>query len=392
MSLNDEDAPTAARDVVFTFSWLTWDGAQRRGMVFPEDRLAAALIISPRVRRLVVANWFRSLPLAAGRSALLRDGQSFPADDHVSLHQPLRLRRSDPVRLPAIERAYRDYDRRLRRVAERRGLQRPVVVTAHPLVAGLAPLEWASSVTYYATDDWVASPGYRRFEPALEQAYTRIRETGRRVCAVSNAILERLAPTAPSAVVPNGVEPTEWLAPSRPAGTWLRDLPGPRILYLGTLDTRLDAGLLGDLAQRFQRGSIILVGPVTDARHVARCAEPANVHIRPAVGRELVPALLSDADLCVVPHVRTEFTAAMSPLKVYEYLAAGRPVAAVDLAPIAAVGESRIVLSSDGANFADAAAQALQLGPAPENERQAFVARHAWARRHEQVLDLALPA
>ena len=79
----------------------------------------------------------------------------------------------------------------------------------------------------------------------------------------------------------------------------------------------------------------------------------------------------------------------MSPLKLYEYLAAGRPVAAVDLPPIAAV-EGRVALAPAGGRFAPAVAEALALGPAPEAERLAFVARHAWSRRFQQLVGIAL--
>ncbi len=377
------------RDVVFTFSYVTWDGARRRGMSFAQDQLAQRLLESPCVRRLVVANWFRSLPFAAGRAVLLRDGQPFPTDERATLHQPLRLRRHDPVSLHAVERTYRTYDRRLRRAADHAGLVRPAVITAHPLVAGFAPLDWASSVTFYATDDWRSSPEYRRWHPAFEEAYSRIRTTRRRVCAVSEAIIERIGPTGPHAVVPNGVAPGEWAERPVAARTWLATLPRPRVLYLGTLDSRLDADLVKSLSERFPRGSIVLVGPVTDRDHVERCARPANVHVRPAVARERVPDVLSDADLGVIPHACTPFTSAMSPLKLYEYLAAGRPVAAVDLAPISGV-KGRVVLAGNGRSFADAASEALALGPATEEERLRFVKENSWAGRHDQLLALAL--
>lgn len=375
------------RDVVFTFSWLTWDGAMRRGMAFPEDRLAAHLLDHAGVGRLLVGNWFRSLPFAAARALLRRDGQPFPRSDRARLHQPLRLRRRDPASLAALERTYRAYDRRLRRAAGRAGLVRPALITAHPLVAGLAPLDWAGPVTYYATDDWRGSPEYRRWWPAFDEAYRRVRERGRRVCAVSDAVIDRLEPTGPHAVVPNGIDPAEWTR--RPSGgTWLAALPRPRLLYLGTLDGRIDARLIGRIARRFAAGSVALVGPVTDREHIDRCAQPANVHVHPPVSRVEVPDLLADADVCVIPHVRSRFTAAMSPLKLYEYLAAGRPVAAVDLPPVHGVDE-RVVIARDAMSFDDAAAEALALGPAQESERQRFIARNSWGSRHDRLLALA---
>ena len=378
----------ALRDVVFTFSYVTWDGAMRRHMSFAQDRLAVRLLEHERVRRLVVADSYRSLPFAAARAALMRDGQPFPHDGRTSHHRPMRLRRRDPVRVSAVESTYRAYDHRLRKAAERAGLVRPSVITAHPLVAGFAPLDWAGPVTYFATDDWRGSPEYRRYWPIYDEAYRRLREAGRRVGAVSRPIIDRIDPTGPSAVIANGVDPMEW-PPPRPGSSWLSTLPGPRILYLGTLDGRIDADLVAALADRFPNGSIALVGPTRDAEHIDRCAAAANVYVRPPVQRRDVPSLLADADLCVIPHVRNRFTTAMSPLKLYEYLAAGRPVAAVDLGPIRDVDE-RVVITDGDKTFVEAAAQALALGPATEAERQQFLARNSWDRRHERLLELAL--
>jgi teichuronic acid biosynthesis glycosyltransferase TuaH len=79
----------------------------------------------------------------------------------------------------------------------------------------------------------------------------------------------------------------------------------------------------------------------------------------------------------------------MSPLKLYEYLAGGRPVAAVDLPPIAAV-KGRVDLAPAGGKLAPAVAQALALGPASQAERLQFVADHAWSRRFDELLAIAL--
>jgi len=107
------------------------------------------------------------------------------------------------------------------------------------------------------------------------------------------------------------------------------------------------------------------------------------------VPREEITAVLGGADVCLVPHRRTPLTESMSPLKLYEYLAAGRPVAATDLPPVRGI-DDRVVLVADGEDFADAVARALELGPAGEDQRQEFLRKHAWRARHERILDLAL--
>jgi len=114
-----------------------------------------------------------------------------------------------------------------------------------------------------------------------------------------------------------------------------------------------------------------------------------NVHVHPPVHRPEITSMINAADVCLVPHVRTEQTAAMSPLKLFEYLAGGRPVAAVDLPPMRGV-DPRVQLVDDLETWPDAVARALASGPASEADRLGFVERNGWPHRHKQILDLAL--
>ena len=193
-------------DAIFTFDDITWAAARERGMCFPTDRVALALIEDPRVDRVLICDQPRSAAVKLARDVLRRE-RSFPAGERVHQYQPLRLRRRDPVSVRDLERYYRRYDRRLRRAAQRHGLQRPALITAHPFVAAFAPLEWAGPVTLFATDDWAAHPDYARWRPAYEAAYERVAERRLRLCAVTATIVERIAPRGPAAVVPNGGRP-----------------------------------------------------------------------------------------------------------------------------------------------------------------------------------------
>jgi hypothetical protein len=375
------------RDVVFTFSYVTWSDTQRRGMSFAQDRLLQTLLRDPGVGRLIVANPWRAL---AGhlRSGLSGRSVPFPAAVDTRLHAPLRMRRRDPASIDGLERSYRRYDRRLRQAAERAGMERPAVITMHPLIAGFAQFEWAGPVTFYCTDDWSAHPGYRRWWPAYREAYERVRAAGHGLCAVSDAIVERIRPSGPHAVVPNGIEPSEWAVPGA-APEWFTALPGPRLLYLGTLDSRLDHECVRQAAAAVPGGSVVLVGATGDPGHTAPLRTIPNVHLHEVVRRPGVPGLLGAADACLIPHARTALTTAMSPLKLYEYLAAGRPVASVDLPPLRGMG-SRVVLADSPGGFGEAVRRALAMGPQREDERQRVIDEHSWNRRHERVLELAL--
>lgn len=372
------------REVVFTFSYETWDDAVRRGMMRPPDRLAAALLADPAVSAVVVANPHRWLPTLLVRGLLRRD-VPFPSDRRAHLARPWRLRdRADPVDPDAIAARYRAYGRTLGRVARRRGMAAPVVLTTHPLVAGFAELDWAERVVYFGRDDWSSYPGKAAYWPAYTEAYARIAASGTPVAAVSAQIIERIGPTGPHAVVPNGVEVDEWAGERPQAPAWFDAIPGPRAVYVGTIDDRLDVEGIARLAGQRPGVSFVLLGPAPDPAYLAPLAALPNLVVHPGVGRPELVAVLRNAEVALVAHRVTPLTQAMSPLKAYEYLAAGAPVVSVDLPPMRGIDE-RVLLTPDVAGSAGQLDAALALGRASEQHRRDFVAANSWESRHRAV-------
>jgi glycosyltransferase involved in cell wall biosynthesis len=374
---------TGPADVVLAFFSAEWNRIEWRG--FSEDRLALELNESPAVRRLLICDPYRSAASVAAAAVRGRVEPPVPIRPAGAVYRPVRLRRSDAVR---PERMVARYEAGMRRAARRLGMDRPAVICGHPLVAGFGRFEWARSVTYYAWDDWTASVPHRRWWSAYEEAFERLRATGRRVCAVTDAALRVIAPTGRGEVVPNGVDPAEWEVLVAPPA-WFAERPGPRLLYTGALESRVDVDQAAAVARAFPEGSLTLVGPLYEPERFAPLGELANVRIHPPVPRTEIPALIGAADACLIPHVRNALTEAMSPLKLYEYLAGGRPVAAVDLPPIRAAG-GRVALAPAGGDLVPAVRAALEMGPAPAEERLRFVAGHSWSRRFAALLDVAL--
>ncbi|WP_127792789.1 glycosyltransferase [Agromyces sp. LHK192] len=377
-----------AFDAVFTFSYETWSDARSRGMMRPPDRLAQHLIERADVRRLVVANPWRWAPSATARR-MLRVDASFPTGGGRILHTPLRPTRHDPVHRAGVERSYRAYSRSIGRAA--RGLSSPLVLTANPLVAGFGDFDWAGPVTYFGRDDWSSSPARREYWPAYREAYRRMAAEGTAVAAVSQQIIDRIAPTGPHLVVPNGVEPAEWLGPKPPAPDWFDAIPTPRAVYVGTLDSRLDVEGLDVLARRRPDLQIVLLGPQPDPGYLTTIEDLPNVHVHGGVGRSELAATLRNAELTLLAHRITPLTEAMSPLKVYEYLAAGAPVISIDLPPVRGLGE-RVHLVPSVSDFADVVDAALADGPTSDAERERFIVDNSWEARHREVMRLALRA
>jgi glycosyltransferase involved in cell wall biosynthesis len=132
-------------------------------------------------------------------------------------------------------------------------------------------------------------------------------------------------------LVTNGVDVARYRRPApRPD-----DLPAGRLaLYVGTLHAdRLDVDLTARSAQALAPDArLVLLGP--DALSAAdrdRLHHAGAVLLGPRPYAR-VPAYLQHADVLVVPHVVSPFTESLDPLKLYEYLAVGRPVVSTAVA------------------------------------------------------------
>jgi hypothetical protein len=378
---------TAVQDVVLVLSQESVGDIVLRGFHRPPDRALLTLAGDDRVGRLLVTSSFRSYPVQWAKRLMGRTDPPLEIDGDVRQLQPRRLRRSDPRTVAGCERTFQRFDEVVHRACVDEGMESPAIVTFHPLVAGFAPFRWARSVTYYARDDWAALPAYAPWRDVCLEAYVRLRAMDRRVVAVSQPLLDRLGPIDRGLLLPNAVEPTEWNVPLE-VPAWLDPLPHPRFLYAGTLDDRLDLAAFEQMADGFPSGSVVLMGPLMPDSPVASLKRP-NIHLVPSKPRGELAAAVRSVDACVLLHRETPLTRAMSPLKLYEYLAGGRPVVATDLPPVHGIDE-RVVCVAPGGDVVSAAASALALGPLSEAERLQFIDDNSWARRHEAFLDLVL--
>ena len=177
-----------------------------------------------------------------------------------------------------------------------------------------------------------------------------------------------------------------WTAPGPPPREIL-DLPRPWLTYTGTVNDRVDVPGLLRVASELP-GSVLLVGPTPDPGVRASLERHPSVHLLGVRDQATLASIVHASDACLLPHVESQLTRAMSPLKLFEYLASGRPVVASRLPPIQAVAED-IQIVEDG-DYVGAVQRALRRGPLDEPARLAMLGRHSWRSRHEQMLDFTL--
>ena len=277
--------------------------------------------------------------------------------------------------------------RHLRRTVVRLGLRDAVLWINPHDAAHLAGRLGERAVVYDVTDDWskVSQDAARRRRTVREDRRLCGRADAVIVC--SEALRRDKKPLNPHVyLVPNGVDARHYAAAphTRPPGAaaWRGTVLG----YTGTLHgDRLDIELIQGLAALVGGGaSVVLVGPDhLSAAERARLQLP-NVFLTGAVPYARLPEYMHCFDVCIVPHRVSPFTESLNPIKLWEYLALGKPIVSTGVAGFR--DYPRFVRLADTAQeFADQAREAGSEPPQVARERRAEAARHSWEARCEAV-------
>lgn len=253
-----------------------------------------------------------------------------------------------------------------------------------PMGAGLLGTLGERLSAYHCFDEVLGEPYLARHGPALEAV---LFERADMVFASSRKLAEDRARLRPDILyVPNGVDFESFQRATDPELALpedLRRIPNPRIGYLGNLESRVDYGLLEAVALARPDWSLVLVGPSEGlwSEKLAILGKLPNVYVMGKRAPEEAPAILKAFDAAIIPFVRSAQTEAIYPLKLNEYLAAGRSVV---MTPFADLREFQNVawIAPDAPTFVAALEEALRpVEPWALHQRQQIARENDWRGR-----------
>jgi hypothetical protein len=232
-------------------------------------------------------------------------------------------------------------------------------------------------------------------ERVLKRNHERALEEANAVFAVSQPLLEVVRQRRGDAVyLPNGVEFARFAAAPNPNSipeeiTRTRSRGRPAAGYVGALARWVDSDLLAALAALRPDWDFFVVGEALD-RSFDRfeSARPATLHMVGARPYPTIPSILSGFDAGLIPFRIGPEGANASPIKLYEYLAAGLPVLATPIRECELVPEVEVATSAAG--FSDLLDRARGLRRSDDFQRRARdrARENDWSARARTVLEL----
>jgi glycosyltransferase involved in cell wall biosynthesis len=178
--------------------------------------------------------------------------------------------------------------------------------------------------------------------------------------------------------LPNGVCVSHFLRGRDEEPQAYRKIPRPIAIYVGAMDVWFDFELVNQAVERLPHVSFVLLGPATLA--MQRLNPRPNLHLLGSVGYADLPGYLHSANVGIIPFdVKNhgELVHSINPLKMYEYLASGLPVVAIEWDELRALGPPATLCRSKD-EFIQAIAEAASL-PYDRESGIRFAQEHDWS-------------
>lgn len=281
----------------------------------------------------------------------------------------------------------------LRRAMARLGMRQPITWVFQPKDAELVGALGERLTVCHVNDEYSAyryhSPEKRRH---IQEQERQLLSRADLVIVTSQALLEAKAYLNPHiALVPNGVDLAAFervRQANMPPPEDIAQLPRPLVGYSGHISVRLDLPLLAEIARQHPEWSLPLVGSVYEKgceEELKDLRALPNVHFLGEKAPQQVPQYIFAFDACLIPYQQGEETRNINSIKLYEYLAAGKPVVTIDMPSLN--GFRHVIRVADSAEtFITELEAALQeADPALLEERRRLAAENTWEQRVEQI-------
>jgi glycosyltransferase involved in cell wall biosynthesis len=286
--------------------------------------------------------------------------------------------------------------RRVRRAAAECGIQTPVLWVSHPEMADVVGTMGEALAVYHIVDDYAGYTGAGDVANLTRREQALLDRVDLSIAVTPELIAAREGPGRRLELVENAVDYDAFrlAAERREEPPGMAGIPRPRVGYSGLIGVRLDMELLLHLARRSPGSSFVFIGKV-DPRGCETDLEALralpNVYFLGEQPAAAVPDHVAAFDVGLLPYAINRETLHISPLKLYEYLAAGKPVIATPI-PAAQRNEDRLSLARNADEFALALEASLgEDASRVREERYAFAAENTWAHRVQQIDDLLHP-
>lgn len=188
----------------------------------------------------------------------------------------------------------------------------------------------------------------------------------------------------PIHLIPNGADFPHFAKLAAPVEPYdIKRIPHPRICYSGALARWIDWELVEEVANHRPDYSFVMVGPALGKQKFPRAPNLYYLGLKPY---KLVPSYLHYSDVLIIPFRVSSMTQACNPIKLWEYLATGKPIVSTNLPEVSNIKEVNIAQTPD--EFSSSLEAALRSGNnrLAKTKRIEVARQNDWSQRAHEIL------
>jgi glycosyltransferase involved in cell wall biosynthesis len=256
---------------------------------------------------------------------------------------------------------------------------RAIQILSFPLWLGVARRfrnEAAFPIVYDCHD---LLSGFQNIASGLLDAEGELLKTADLVLFSSRGLMDRYPGVKRGMLVRNATNAAQFQASPSPesAGTLVAG-------YVGALDSWFDVEAVEQSAAIYPQCRFVLAGRI-EFEPIQRLRALPNVELTGEIPHSLVPGLMAQFRIALIPFRINPLTLMTNPIKLYEYFSCGLPVVSTPLPETETMGDL-VYVGGSPADFARQVGRALEEDDPPRRARRREIAlRESWSARAEDI-------
>ena len=193
-----------------------------------------------------------------------------------------------------------------------------------------------------------------------------------------------------SYLIPNAADIDLFLKstfPETPIAQDIANIKKPIIGFIGAIHDWIDLDVIKYIAEKRPEWSIVMIGPVGPNIDIKDLEKLNNLHFLGKRSPSDLPKYLKAFDVCINPFKLNNLTENVNPLKIYEYLASGKPIVSSKMKEILHFSDI-IYFAESGEDFIKKIEKALSENKEKVNKRIEVAKENSWDRRMEVISNI----
>ena len=265
-------------------------------------------------------------------------------------------------------------------------MENPILLLQNPMAIGAVDSVKCSQFVFDAIDNWLYHPQMANIKELVKRNYNYVDQNADMIITVSEALTKTFVKNKNIHWVSNGVDIDYFSDAFKTEKTDVRVVG-----YVGKIQDRVDFDLVEKCLKKFSKVLFVFLGPVYSQQKRIRGLKKkySNIVFRGDVHYTKLPQEMKEFDIAIIPHKVDNFTNSMNPLKLYEYLSAGKQVVTTAVAGVDGISEN-VYLSANDDEFIENLQKALDSLESSDCKAisDSIPAEYTWKNKSELMLEL----